>query len=60
MRRNLKEAHYDEVTHVTGSCNGQIFVTGSKDQRLKIWNLDGELISELKGHINQITGLILV
>lgn len=52
--RNRWIGHEDEITDVSFSPDGQIIVTASKDQTVKLWNLAGKQITTLKGH----TGLV--
>ncbi len=43
--------HNEEITCMSATSNGRLLVTGSKDQSLKIWDIDtGFLTQVLVGH----------
>lgn len=43
-------AHPDNVMSVSFSPDGQLMVTGGKDQTVKLWTREGRLIRSLQGH----------
>ena len=52
---NTLEGHGDNVTSVRFSPDGQYIVSGSDDETVKIWNLEGKELTTLKGHEGAIT-----
>jgi WD40 repeat protein len=48
--RNRLEGHQDEVRDVVFSPDNQIIATASRDKTVKLWNLNGKLITTLQGH----------
>ena len=56
---SIESAHHCVIPCVTfghASSNSMIF-TGGGDHVVKVWNLDGELVKELQGHLERITDL---
>ena len=56
---SIESAHHCVIPCVTfghASSNSMIF-TGGWDHVIKVWNLDGELVKELQGHLERITDL---
>lgn len=56
---SIESAHDCVIPCVTfghASSNSMIF-TGGWDHVIKVWNLDGELVKELQGHLERITDL---
>ncbi|MDZ7992280.1 MAG: eIF2A-related protein [Nostoc sp. EfeVER01] len=50
--------HQDAVTSVAFSPDGQYIVSGSRDNKVRLWNKQGKLIGEpFKGHENDVTSV---
>jgi WD40 repeat protein len=43
-------SHQDAVTSVSVSPNGQMLVSGSRDNTVKLWHADGKLLNTFQGH----------
>ncbi|WP_414564258.1 MULTISPECIES: hypothetical protein [unclassified Anabaena] len=54
---NRFEGHTDIVWGVSFSPDGQLLASGSRDQTVKLWRSDGNLLQELKGHTDAITSV---
>ncbi|MBW4560032.1 MAG: hypothetical protein KME32_02555 [Mojavia pulchra JT2-VF2] len=54
---NRLEGHSDIVWGVTFSPDGQMLASGSTDQTVKIWHVDGSILQTLKGHSDAITSV---
>ncbi|MHC5612914.1 MAG: WD40 domain-containing protein [Nostoc sp.] len=52
---NRLEGHTDIVWGITFSPDGQLLASGSRDQTVKLWHLDGTLLQTLKGHTDAVT-----
>ena len=50
-------AHRDQVSSVSFSPDGKSILTGSYDYTARLWNFDGKLIHEFKGHSSIITSV---
>ena len=50
-------SHRDSVLAVSFSRDGQTIASGSRDATIKLWNLDGTLISTLVGHTERVNSV---
>ncbi len=48
--RNQYTGHTDRVTSIRFSPRGTLIASGSADKTIKLWTLDGKLVSTLSGH----------
>ncbi|BAY20241.1 WD-40 repeat-containing protein (plasmid) [Anabaenopsis circularis NIES-21] len=55
--RNRLQGHNAGVTSVSFSPNGQIIATASRDETIKLWNIDGTLLKTLQGHSAGVTSV---
>lgn len=50
-------AHGDRVTALSVDHTRKTFASGSADKTIKIWSMDGNAISTLQGHTDEVTAL---
>ncbi|MEO1763805.1 MAG: WD40 repeat domain-containing protein, partial [Cyanobacteria bacterium J06629_18] len=55
--RNSLEKHGDEVTSVAFSPDGKTIASASRDNTVKLWNLQGQEIKTLSGHDDRVTSV---
>ncbi|PZO40016.1 MAG: hypothetical protein DCF19_12555 [Pseudanabaena frigida] len=55
---NRLEGHIDRVRSVTFSPDGNTIVSGSEDNTIKLWNLDGQELCTLTGHSNGVWSVV--
>ncbi|NER49562.1 MAG: hypothetical protein F6J92_23290, partial [Symploca sp. SIO1A3] len=55
--RNSFEGHKDSVTSVSFSPDGKLIASGSEDNTVKLWSLDGQEIATFEGHEDKITSI---
>ncbi len=53
------QAHEDEISSIRFAANGQLAITGSADQSVKLWNADLTHQSTLHGHDRVVTSVAL-
>ena len=53
----VQRGHIRDVTCVAFSPRGRFIASGSKDNSLKLWNLDGRLIRNFNGHHHWVNSL---
>ncbi|NMG18281.1 AAA-like domain-containing protein, partial [Brasilonema bromeliae] len=56
--RNRLEGHSSYVTSVVFSPDGKTLASGSRDNTVKLWNLNGQLQHTLKGHSSYVTSVV--
>ncbi|NET06825.1 MAG: hypothetical protein F6K16_19415 [Symploca sp. SIO2B6] len=52
---NSLEGHTDTVTSVNFSRDGQMVVSGSADNTVKLWSINGKNLKTFRGHTDKIT-----
>jgi len=52
LKKNIKNAHYDEIYECVGASDGKSFVRAGKDRIIKIWSISGEVLCAFKGHVD--------
>ncbi|NES22942.1 MAG: WD40 repeat domain-containing protein, partial [Symploca sp. SIO3E6] len=55
--RNSFEGHKDSVTSVSFSPDGKLIASGSADNTVKLWSLDGKEIASFEEHEDTITSI---
>ncbi|NEQ67280.1 MAG: hypothetical protein F6K21_17585 [Symploca sp. SIO2D2] len=55
--RNSFEGHKDSVTSVSFSPDGKLIASGSADNTVKLWSVDGKEIATFEGHKDKITSI---
>jgi tetratricopeptide (TPR) repeat protein len=55
--RNSLEGHSSYVTSVSFSPDGKTIASGSSDNTIKLWNLEGKLLKTLSGHSSYVTSV---
>jgi len=53
----LEEAHQGRVTSINVSPDGQVFASGSEDNLIKVWTIDGQLVYTLEGHSDNVSSV---
>ncbi|KYC34624.1 hypothetical protein WA1_51500 [Scytonema hofmannii PCC 7110] len=52
---NRLESHSNGILKVSFSPDGKTLATASRDKTVKLWNLDGKLLTTIKGHNDAVT-----
>ena len=54
---NLRQGHTNNVTSVSFSPDSQTVASASEDNTVKLWKLDGTLLTTLQGHSDRVTSV---
>jgi len=58
IERNRLEGHSDRVMSVVFSPDGKTLASGSDDNTIKLWSLDGQLLNTLYGHSDRVMSIV--
>ena len=56
--KNRLEGHTDTINHIKFSPNDQLLASASDDKTVKIWGIDGALVTTLIGHTDKVNAVI--